>query len=299
MSGPASNETEDQLTTRPHSVLIPIANPERARQYLQLAARIASCYHSELVLLYIERDEKVKASEVIADIEGEALKVLEEVSKQVDNFDIPVRRLKLKAADVAEGIVFAAQDPHIDYLVMGWRGDEEGGRTVIGQNVGGMIREADTHAIIMQEGELREGELVLVPTANLEMAPLALAVASLVRGGEGPPVTILFISPAELKKEDEERIRLNILSFIEKVEEELASLIGGISQFEVDFAAWEEPVKGLLEQSARYDHIIIEAGQDETMRKVMYGARPVELAKETGCPLIFVRPRRVGAKFGV
>lgn len=299
MPDPSFSETHSRLTAQPHSVLIPTANPERAFQYLQLGARIARCYGSELLLLYVERDDEVKASEVITGIEGETQEVLEDVYEQAVPFDVPTRWMKLRAKDVAEGIVFVAQAPHIEYLIMGWRGDEKGGKTVIGQNIDGMIREADSHAVIMQEGDLREGERILVPTANPELAPLALAIASLVRGGKGPPITILYISPVELKGEDKERVRSDLLSCTEKTEGELAPLIGERSQFEVDFAAWEEPMKGLVEQSAHYDRIIIEASQDETMRKVMYGGRPAELARETRCPLLFVRPRGRGGKFGM
>ena len=284
----------------PHSVLIPVGNPARVAEYIALGARIVRKLESELVLLSIEltRHEMQEMSEE-EEIAGEPPAVLQKAQAAAQSFDVPVRLSSLKAHEVAEAIVSAAQDPAIDYLIMGWRGDEEGGSTVIGRSIDGLIREADAHSIIMQKGPVEESEHVLIPVLNAKLPPLALAVASLLARGEDARVTVLHLSPGPLPEEDQEAFRSSLFSFDKASETGFKAFIGDSSLFQVEFEVTDNPHDVLVTCSEGCDRLILEASQAHVLTEKVYGEASAGLAEEAQCSLVFVRPKNTGLKFGL
>ena len=150
----------------PHSVLIPVANPETASQYIYLGARIAEKQGSILMLLHVEHPSSQHSSEETSKSKGQAHATLAQARSHAAPYDVPVQMASRAAPNVAEGIIRASQDPDVGYLIMGWRGDIPGGETMIGSNIDDMVRESNSHTIVMQRDVPREGERLLVPVAN-------------------------------------------------------------------------------------------------------------------------------------
>ena len=286
------------MSSPPHSVLIPVGNPARVTEYIALGARIARKLESELVLLSIELT-RLDMQEMSEEIGGEPPAVLQEAQEAAQPFDVPVRLYNLKAHEVAEAIVSAAQDPAIDYLIMGWRGDEEGGATVVGRSIDGLIREANAHAIIMQKGPVEDSEHVLIPVLNAELPPLALAVASLLARGKDARVTVLHLSPGPLPEEDREAFRSSLFSFDKTSKDGPSVFIGDPSLFQIEFEVTDNPHDALVTCSEGCDRIILEASQAHVLTEKVHGAASSGLAEVAQCALVFVRPKNTGLKFGL
>ena len=276
------------MVEHPRSVLIPIANPELAPQYLHLGARIAKEQESEIILLYIVPSSSDQTSNASS---GQAEQVLEEARLYAEPLDVPVKTMTYEARGVAEGIVFVAEDPHIDYLIMGWRGDIQGGKTVIGSEIDGVVRESDCHAVVMQQGAFRENEGILVPAANPNTAPLGLAIASLLRGDSGPKVTVLHLSPAPLSDMEKKSFQSALFALADETEKEPEALFTEADQFEIAFEMQDDPARELAERSKNYDRMIVGTSQGGYSETEVFGKLPLQIAKEATCPVIFVRPK--------
>lgn len=281
------------MIDRPQSVLISIANPSTAAGLIRLGTRIAGRTGGAVVLLHVSVTSTTEdASEVSAQ------KVLDEAASHAEPSGVPVRTMIHEAPSVADGIIYGAQDEHVDYLIMGWRGDMEGRETVIGDNIDSVIRESNSHAFVMQRGSFKEVERILVPVANPRTAPVALAVASLLRGDEGPSITILHLSPRDLSEKERESFRETLYAFAEQEEGDLQALVTDTSQFEIVYEAQQDPARELAERSGQYDHMVLGTSRGGYGGNDVFSGLLLQIARNAQCPVIFVRPREAGAKFG-
>lgn len=284
---------EQSMIDRPQSVLISIANPSTAAGLVHVGTRIAGRTGGAIVLLHVSVASTAEdASEV------DAQKVLDEAASHAESSGVPVRTAIHKAPSIADGIIYGAQDEHIDYLIMGWRGDMEGQGTVIGDNIDSVIRESNSHTIVVQRGSFKEAERVLVPVANPHTAPVALAVASQLRGDDGPDVSILHFSPRDLSKKERESFRAAMYAFAEQKDGNLQRLVTDTSQFEIVYEAQTDPARELAERSDRYDRMVLGTSRSGYGGNGVFSALLLQIAHNARCPVIFVRPKEAGAKFG-
>ena len=274
------------MTQSPHSVLIPIANPGSAPQFLHLGARIARKHGSDIVLLHVSSPEG-----------EEEESVLEEARSLAEPLDVSVRTATRTADDVAGAIIYAAQEEKTSYLIMGWRGDLRGGKTVIGENIDRVIKEAGSHAIVMQQGSFKEEERILVPVANPRAAPLALAMASLLRGEAGPAITLLHLCPRSLNDKEKESFRSALFSFVEQNRGDLQKLVPETDQFELVFEQQEDPARELSGRSTDYDRLVLGTSREGYFGGEVFGELLLKIGREAKCPVVFVRSKKAGASF--
>jgi hypothetical protein len=291
------------MPEHPHDVLIPIADPDRAPRYIDLGARIASELESELVLLSIELDDLEDNQGITEEIEGRSPEKLRAPKAYAeDNCNVTARIRQIRARDVAEGIVVAAQAPNVGYLIMGWRGDEgeDGGASAIGRKSDGLTREADAHTIVMQESTLNEDERVLLPVLSASLNPASLAVASLLAGPADGAITVLQLSPSETTDEEKDDFRSSLLSFEDVPKNGLVSLVRGKEAFEVVFEVTSDPARTLLDALEDQNRLMLEARQAQAFKeKVHEVGASVSLPREVPCPLVLVRPKHQSVAFGL
>lgn len=290
---------ERALTPKEHSVLIPVADPEAARQFIHLGARIAKARDSELVLLHAEQIPRQLPASAAGNYIQESRPVLDEARAYAERFDVPVSTISRLARDVSDAIVYTAEDKNTDYLIMGWRGDVHGEETQIGDNIDHVLKDANTHSIVMQRGDMGERERILVPVANPETAPLSIAVGGLLYKEGGPEVKLLHVPPEPMSDADREAFRDRLLAFIEDEETDPQGLISDPSRFDFEVKEAQNPAEEIVRRSGNYDRIVLGTSRGRYLGRKVFGRFPLQIAEQARCPVVFTRLREPGFKYGI
>lgn len=279
----------------PHSILVPVANPDTAAQLVHLGARLAERLDDALVLLHVTSASS--SSERTGEPDDEARAILDQARSHAETYDVPVETRFIEAPTVVEALIRASQDPHVEYLIMGWRGEFLGGKTKVGSNIDAVVKESGCQTIVMQQGEIGRSERVLVPVANPHAAPLALIVAALLRGENGAAVTVLHLAPLPLSEKEREAFRSALFALIEMNGRESQSLLEDASQVELLFEVQEDPARELALHSGFYDRMILGTSRDGYADGAVFAAFQLDIARKARCPVVFVRPSKAGARF--
>jgi len=281
-----------------NTVLIPVANPETAKTHIDLGARIARHSDSQLVLLHVVTVPSQLPPRAANRFVEDARPILDSARNYAEQYDLPVSTQIRVGHKPAEAIIFTAQDKNTDYLIMGWKGTVHQEKTVIGSNIDAVLKESNTHAIVMQQNGHEEINRVLVPVANPKTAPLGLAVASLlVEEKADAVIDVLHVSRESLSEEERQDFRENVFRFAREKEGSQEALIADSSRFSFHFIDNSEPEQTIIQHSEQYDRIVLGTSQDELFRRKVFGRTPTRLAKHARCPVVFVRPKQPDFKF--
>jgi len=289
---------EKTMDVKPNSVLIPVANPETAQQHIDLGARIARLSDSQLVLLHVITVPSQLPPRAATDFVEKARPILDKAREYAEQYDVPVSTQMRVGHKPADAIIHTAQDKNTEYLIMGWKGAVHKKETVIGSNIDHVLKESNTHAIVMQQNGQKALNRILVPVANPETAPLGLAVASLLM--EDNPkgkIDLLHVTPDEMSPEEKGEFKDKVFEFVREKEGGQEALIADKSRFSFNFIMSEDHEKAIAERSGDYDRIVLGTSQDEFFRRKVFGKTPARLADQARCPVIFVRPKQPGFKF--
>lgn len=291
---------EKPIVEKPNAVLIPVADPETAKQHIDLGARIAGHFDSQIVLLHVITVPSQLPPRAATNLVEKARPILDKARKYAEQYDIPIST-QLRVGHIpANAIIQTAQDKNTEYLIMGWKGSVHKEETVIGSNIDRVMKDSNTHAIIMQRSKVDSIQKILVPIANPKTAPLGLAVASLL-SEDNPKVNIdiLHVTSKTMSEEEKEEFKGEVFEFVQEKEGGQEALVADKSRFSFHFMVNADHEKAIIEQSGEYDRIIIGTTQDEFFRRKVFGKTPTRIADRARCPVVFVRPKQPGFKFGI
>lgn len=289
---------EKPIEIKPNAVLIPVADPESAHKHIDLGARIARHSDSQLVLLHVITVPSQLPPRAATKFVEQARPTLDEAKKYAEQYDVPVRTQIRVGHKPAEAIIHTAIDMKADYLIMGWKGTVHERETVIGSNIDKVLKESNTHAIVMQRNGHKDLNRILVPVANPATAPLGLAVASLLlEDNPNAEITILHVTPNSTDETEEQEFRRKVLQFATDSDGGQEAIMADASRFQFEFYDSWSPEDVIVEKSADYDRIVLGTSQDEFFKRKVFGKTPAEIGKRAKCPVIFVRPKQAGFKF--
>ncbi len=286
---------EKALDVKPHSVLIPVADPSSAKDHIKLGAKIAGRRDSELVLLHAVRVPKQLPPSQSSDFVEQARPILVEAREYAEKFDVPVSTVIRVGHSVSKAIISTARDENTDYLLMGWKGSVHGKRTHIGSNIDNVLKESNTHAIVMQRTHKHHRDKeILVPIANPDNAPLPLAVASLLARGE---VTMLHITEEPMTEKEKETYQNKLEKFCRESDKGPEELFEDRSKFNLEFAVAERPIEELIIRTGYYSRAVIGSNPGGLLGRKILGKTTARIADRARCPIIIARSREPGVKF--
>ena len=289
---------EKPLEIKPNAVLIPLADPETSRKHIDLGARIAQHSNSQLVLLHVITVPTQLPPRAATRFVEQARPLLDKAKKYAEQYNVPISTQIRIGHQPAEAIIHTATEIKADYLIMGWKGTVHEKETVIGSNIDKVLKESNTHAIVMQRNGYKDLNRILVPVANPATAPLGMAVASLLAANNPKAkITILHVTPYSVDKTAQDEFRHKVLDFAANTEGGKEAIMERASRFHFEFYESENPEDVIVEKSADYDRIVLGTSQDEFFRRKVFGKTPAEIGKRARCPVIFVRPKQAGFKF--
>jgi len=291
---------ERPVEVKPHSVLIPVADPDAAKDHIRVGGRIARALDSELILLHVVIVPPQLPPSAGTEFVQEARPVIDRAREHAqESLDVPVRTIMRVGHKPAKAIIHTAMDQNTEYLVMGWKGKVHKKETVIGSNIDDILLESNVNSVVLQKNVNRPAR-VLVPLANPENAPLSLGTANMMIDEEAddPLVQAIHITPEPLPEKDREAFRERIREFMEVTDgNPPETLFTEDTPFALEFGSAEEIVDEIVSRADGYDAMVLGTSRGGFMGRKVFGKIPRIIAQRVQVPVVLVRPKEAEPKF--
>jgi len=267
----------------PFRILVPLANPANAAQLIDLAAAIAAERGGEIVALRVAIvPDQLPPSQADSYVEKER-EVLEMAYHAALEHDTPITTLIRVGHNAAKAILETASERDCDLIIMGWKGYTTKAQRMLGEVVDDVVNHARSDIILVKQVSSEPLRTFLLPTAGGEHARCAEEyIASLVKAKEGSFSLCSVASPEASEQE------------VAAVESRLAEAVGRVTQ-----KGHPEPgsrllrdksvTDAVLEESAKYDAIVIGATRQSIYPQILFGQIPEIIAKRSPRAVLLVK----------
>ncbi|MEJ2050707.1 MAG: amino acid permease, partial [Calditrichota bacterium] len=278
-------------------VLVPVANPETAKQLIRYGAQFVQPRTGELLVLHVVSVPDQTPLTFGRNFVSKSNMVLDQAVTIAEDLDVPVSRLIRIAHNPADAIISTIQEYNVNFSIMGWRGRPEDRHTIIGRDIDQISRTANTNLIILEKSLPTEVGSVLIPLANAKQAAFAVRVAGMLfpnAPSEEPLLTLLHVNAEQTAGEAMvKRIKNNLTEF-----EEHEQPLEWPGRWEVKLKLAKKSMPVILTASADYDAMLLETSQGLLRHQHFSGRTFRTLARGAQCPVILLKSKEGSVKFG-
>jgi chloride channel protein, CIC family len=280
-------------------LLVTVANPETAGTLLEMAAAIARDRHYEIEcvqVILVSRNSSPTETQVRTANSRRLLRQAEVLAKK---WQIPLHTQIRVAHDVAQAILEAINERHIDLILMGWKGNTSTPGRIFGTVVDTIIRQATCDVVLVKLGQSQESKVQsqksqlrnqytfnrwLVPMAGGPNARMAIKLLpALVTLGKDPQIRLTRVfKPSELAPD---------MSVLEQAIRHL------IRRRKLSSTVVASPVKAdsvsqgviNLVKSEGFDVVVLGASRENLLQQALQGNIPEAIASGVESTVILVR----------
>jgi nucleotide-binding universal stress UspA family protein len=288
---------EETVAARDYSVLLPVANEAAARQLARFGALLAQANQGELFALHVVR---VPPQMGVADGRAflrQSKPILEEVIAIGREYDVPVRTMLRLARDVGDSIISAAREREAQLMVLGWPAQTRPHQQeAFGTIIDLMAKNPPCNLAVVRFRRSGPPARILVPVAGGPNTRLALELAltqadALELSGQKRPDVValnLILDGSHNDVSDLERRKKSLLQQLDI----------GEWPMELHLAFANDVVRGILDEAADFDQIIIGASEERLLEQTLFGSIPQRVAEEALTTVVMVKQHDL-VKFGV
>lgn len=271
---------------KPYRIVVPIANAETQRQWIWLAAAIASD-REEAEIIPVNVVTVPEQTSLAQDVEFEAerierqnelLAVAEEAAAELE---VGVRTHAMVARDVSDAILHVIEDEHADLALIGWHGGRRHPRFAIGSIIDPIVERAPCEVVLAKGGTNRVGRAVTFVGAG-PYSPVAIRRAWSLVNSE-PEATLSLVHIAD--PEDEHGTRAGMETI-----EEAASAAGlEPDAYEAEVVAGTDVEETMIAVAAEYDTVSIGASRTTHIEQALFGSLPESVGERVSGTVLIVR----------
>lgn len=176
-----------------------------------------------------------------------------------------------------EIVLRTIEEEDVNLLVLGWRGDREGGEfRILGDTIDYLVQRAPCDVVVARTKGMKEIRSVLLYARAAEHAPGAATLAGILASGPGAKVTVLEIAeegrpPPPSGESLAEPLRRAGLAV------------------EVERIAAKEPQAAVVAESGNHDLLVLGAGERWALSRAAFGPIVDEIAQKARCPVVMYR----------
>ena len=293
---------EETIAERRFSIMVPVVSVGEGREMARFGGMLAYYYEGELFALHVVRvPHQLSLSDGRAFLK-QARPLLEAVVEVGQEFDVPVRTQLRLGRKVARSIVTAAQERHVDMLLLHWPGHSDTHGAAYGHIIDAVSANPPCNlAVVRLVRPIVPPRRILVPVAGGPHTQLAVEVAvaqavytaeKVLQPGEPEPqVVALHLTPrGGDPKELEERQRTLLEQF------------STITTFPVELriVPGDDVVRDILAYAKehRFEQIVVGASEEGFLEQAMFGTIPYRIAQQAEVNVVMVK-RYLPLKHGV
>jgi amino acid transporter/nucleotide-binding universal stress UspA family protein len=285
MEKPSEILLEEVLVNREYSVLVPLANPARARILGEIGAILAQANGGEVMALHVVR---VPAQLTLGEgrvflKEGRAR--LEKVIEQAKGRDVPVHTMIRLGRNVAEAIRKTTMESASDIILLGWPGHADSPGRLVGSVLDPIINDPPTDIAIVRSRARRPLCSILVPVTgspnSRRAVRLAVTMARLCEE-ESTRVSLLHVVPPVSRTSEHVRAKQIIRYATEGID---------YPHLESHVVEGQNLVDTILREAGQHDLVIMGSTEEPLFRSLLVGNVSEQIARRAPVTVIVVKRR--------
>jgi len=255
------------------TIVVPVANPDHARQLVRTAIGVARDRDAALLLLgvvTVPRQTPLEEGRKFVDERWEVVGAATAYAES-EAPDVPVSGTVKIGHDVAQAILNTIEQVEAEAVLMGWRGRSRTAEFVLGSNLDRVITRARCDVLVEKvAGPLTDRiRSILVPMAGGPHAELAAEVAgSLARSLEANVHLVTVVSPGADADERE-----GAADRLARTRERLAG-----TPVDTRLLEGEDIARALLAEAAGHDLTVLGATREGLLQQLVFGSVPETVA---------------------
>jgi len=284
-----------------YNILVPIANPDTAKELINFAALAAKAHdNAQLLLVHVITVPSQSPYEVGQQYVKRARdSVIDKAMEMAADHGVQASSIIRMARKPAKAIIDTVEDHEVDLVVMGWKGSTSHPETIIGSNIDKVMRDADCDVVVLRGSDFDQINNIFIPVANPQQARLMLEVGEIFETEAESKTDIYHMIANETYNNEEDRKER-----LDNLYEGLAELKKGPDAREqakdmIHIEPTDSVVGRIIDLSSQYDVTIIGAAREGWFQKLVAGTRTEQIAKLTKGRLILVKQRRTGIHSGL
>jgi len=279
----AEDEPEKETVYR---VLVGIANPVRASELIRAAAKLAAPHNGQLLVLKTLTLPDQMPGYLKQKAATQELAALRQWVTNAQTADVPVQSMVRIAPSVAEGLLEAVREEHVNLLLLGWEGDDPPDEAHPHPIFSPIMRYAECDTVLLRGRFPQWFDRAVVSTAGGPHASFALEVAQLFKGEQDAELVVLNVMTdtptAENRQEAEEAIAATVGAIYDGG--------GGIERKVVPARTVEAGIRQEMEEEAL---LFIGASQEGFLNRSYFGGISTVIGYASSIPLAVVKKHRV------
>ncbi len=274
-------------------ILLPISNPHHATSLITMATAIASYQKYEIQCLQIiPVPQYIYLSQAKVDITA-SRQLMHRLERWGRKQNIPVHTQVKIAHDTAEAILETIAQEHINFLLMGWRGQSSSSEKIFGNVVDTIIAQASCELMLVKLGNVSHSFPLylagkgkwLIPTdggSNIQRAMKFLpALANLYTLPSYPQIELCQVYNSKSKRPHFHQLKNMAKAISDKINRPVFTLL-------IRDSSVSEAILG-LNYEQKYDLIILEASSEGLLQHAIRGNITEAIASKTDTTVIIVR----------
>jgi len=273
-------EEEKAPEKKGYRILVPVANPENALKLAGNILKISQAKDAEIELLHmVPIPEQVPLSDADKYVMTGREAIIEAMIYLEPKF--PITTTIRYCRNIARGIIMAARQKKTDMIIMGWpeRISYRKG-FIYGSTLDPVVEKAPCRVVVFKDCPHDACKKILVPIAGGPNGAFALEIASIIMNAKEGQIFPLNVARPGQPTQD-----------IEVFLDEAAKKRGlNKDKFFPKYIIAKNFAEAIITEANEgdYDLVIVGATREKTLKKMISGSLPEEIAKRIKKPLIMV-----------
>ena len=290
-----------QIDRRRFSVLVPVANPDRAEALLKVANRLLAIEPGDLLIAHVITVPDALPVSVGRDFIDDTRPLLDAVSAQAEALGMVPNTIVRVGHRPADAIVDTVQESNSHFVIMGWAGRSHDPRTTIGSTIDKIVKDANANVIVVRGDVQIPARRILVPVQHPQHGHLVAHLAAAMAEEDDSYIRLLHVvDPSTSPSERAQRASdlREAVSAHAGIDAPSGDGSHGERRFHIRIEAGD--VVETIEQQARdFDLVLMGASRESWLRRKVWGDKTARLAKRMKTPLMLVNMRSGRMKYNV
>jgi amino acid transporter/nucleotide-binding universal stress UspA family protein len=283
------------------SVLVPVANPETARNLLSLAKSILETEPGDLILLHVITVPDQLPVSVGRDFVDDARPLMDETARMAEEMGMTPNMLLRVGHRPADAIIDTVEEHDCNFVVMGWQGRSTDPRTVVGSNIDHIVKESNANVVVARGDVDVPAERILVPIQHPRHGHLMAGLAAPMASEDEAYIELMHVVSEEMTPQERAERAAELRDSLTELDvEPTGATQNGRSKrrFRIRIETGEV-VDKLIERSKDFDLVMMGASRESWVRRKVWGDKTARVADQIDVPLMLVNLRGGRLKFNV
>ncbi|MFW5868487.1 MAG: amino acid permease [Armatimonadota bacterium] len=283
------------------SVLVPIANPENARNLLGVAKSILDAESGDLILLHVITVPDQLPVSVGRDFIADARPLMDESALIAEEMGMTPNMLLRVGHRAADAIVDTVEEHDCNFVVMGWQGRSTDPRTIVGSNIDRIVKDSNANVVVARGDVELPARRILVPIQHPRHGHMMAGLAAIAATEDEAYIELMHVVGEDATPQQRADRAAELRASLSDLDVEPA---GGVTngrasrRFRIRIEAGDV-VETLIERSRDFDLVMMGASRESWVRRKVWGDKTARVANEIDAPVMLVNLRAGRLKFNV